>query len=443
MASRPTRSSARVAANAAAPLAVASKRAQPESKPRSAAASRKKAGSASAQREEDQQPIAGAATSTEPDVPVATVETPVERQLREQTAAVAELALLVRNQHQQLQHLQSSPAASPRAAAQQSPQHSPAQQTRSIAPAAAAAAAAVAPPAPIASRKKEPRLSDLTDYDGAAGEKLDEWLDSLQRCADYYEQSGVEAVRFAVAHLRDTAYSWWRTLDSSAQAGLHSGGVDAFALALRGRFQPVTTERVARGQLDKLQQGARHINEYIADFSKLRARIPSMSEADSLYAFERGLRSDIAIELRKQRVATLRDATELAAHIGGVAAGASQGKPSLNQMDIDDGNGASLEDRISKAVLNAMHARDSSGMGTKTQPHRGYTQERERGGSGRGGGRGGLGRGGRFGQRGPPVVPGVPENVVRQRLDAQQCIRCGGDGHRSFACPNAITASGN
>jgi len=341
------------------------------------------------------------------------------------------LKLLVRQQAEAQAHLQaqlslaSSSAVAPGPSSQASQQH-----TSTPAPAAAHT------PAAAASRKKEPRLSDLADYDGAAADKLDTWLDSLQRCADYYEQSSAEAVRFAVAHLRDTAYAWWRTLDSDAQAAIHAGGVATFASALRARFQPITTERVARQQLDKLTQGNRHINEYIADFNKLRTRIPSMSEADALYAFERGLRPEVAMELRKQKITTLREATDLATHIGGVASGSHASSSRLHQMDASHGDDASLDERISRAVLNAMHARD--GGAAQTQ-HRGYTQERERG--GRGGARGG--RGGRFSQRVPPVVPGVPEQVVRARLQAQQCVRCGGEGHRSTGCPNAISALGN
>jgi hypothetical protein len=111
-------------------------------------------------------------------------------------------------------------------------------------------------------------------------------------------------------------------------------------------------------------------------------------------------------------------------------------------MNMVDGDGAasSLDDRIAKAVLNAMHARDSSGMGAKTQTHRGYTQERS-GSAGRGGARGG--RSSRFASRGPFAVPGVPEQVVQRRWDAKQCLRCGDGGHNSHACPNAISASGN
>ena len=155
----------------------------------------------------------------------------------------------------------------------------------------------------------------------------------------------------------------------------------------------------------------------------------------------------LAVELRKQGVATLQEAIALAARVGGLLqhSGAPQSRAAAaNQMDIDDGDSSAGRLNRIEATLNAMAARDASGMGAKAQTQRGYTQDRERNASGfgRGGARGG-GRGGRFAPRGPPVVPGVPEQVVRRRWDAQQCLRCGEGGHNSHACPNAISASGN
>jgi hypothetical protein len=261
-----------------------------------------------------------------------------------------------------------------------------------------------------------------------------------------YHLNQREAVDFAGSRLRGAALDWWLALSAGELAAINS--TEALAAALRTRFQPVTAARTAREQLDKLQQGSRGVNEYIADFQRLTTQIgmASLGQENALHAFERGLRRELAVELRRQGSTTLQEAITLAARVGGLLQCAPQNRQSLNQMDVDDSDGASLEDRIQRAVLNAMHARDSSGggMGAKTQTHRGYTHERERnaGSAGRGGARGGS-RGGRFAPHGPPVVPGVPEHVVRQRLDAQQCVRCGGQGHRSPACPNAISASGN
>ena len=94
----------------------------------------------------------------------------------------------------------------------------------------------------------------------------------------------------------------------------------ALASALRLRFQPITAARTAREQLDKLQQGSRGINDYIAEFQRLRTLLPSMSEDDALYAFERGLRRELAEKLRVQGVSSVQEAIALAARVGGLLA---------------------------------------------------------------------------------------------------------------------------
>jgi hypothetical protein len=219
----------------------------------------------------------------------------------------------------------------------------------------------------------------------------------------------------------------------------------------------VTAARTAREQLDRLAQGSRGVNDYIADFQRLRTALPGMAEEDALYAFERGLRRELAVELRKQGVATLQEAIALVARVGGLLQATAAGGPhserrsSVHQMDVDDGDGAasSLDERIQRAVLNAMRERDggSSGLGAKTQTHQGYTQERRRGGGGKSGGRGGRfggrGGGGGGGGFGPPQIPGVPAHVMEQRRADNLCFRCGSGAHQSRECPNAASASGN
>jgi hypothetical protein len=295
--------------------------------------------------------------------------------------------------------------------------------------------APVAQPAALAApRKREPRLSDLSEYDGATGAKLDDWLAELRRCVRYYQLSGADAVEFAVVRLRGSADTWWASLDGAVQAAVNS--VDALAAALRARFQPVTTARVAREKLHALQQGARHIDEYIAEFNRLHAQVPNMSEPDASAQFVRGLRRELATKLEDDDWENMPLAALVAkaARIGGrAAAAAASSRAVVNQMDLDDGDGAAPDvDRITRAVLNALQAQggDMAGIGAKTQTHRGYL-------SGRGGAKGGRGdRGGRT-----FAVPGVPAAVVEQRRAAGQCFRCGNSEHRSMECPNAVSAS--
>ena len=335
----------------------------------------------------------------------------------------------LQQQEQQLQQLRASPSPSP--------QLSPQQQARAL-PAAAAAAAA---PAASASRfaKKEPRAQDLREYDGASGAKLDAWLDELGAARDLYHLNGEETVDFAASRLRNAARQWWNTLGPEGKAPLTDGA--ALAAALRKRFQPVTSERVAREQLRSLKQGSRGINEYIAEFQRWHAQLPDMSGADALFAFESGLSANLAEKLRVQGVTSLADAISLVARVGGLLqASAPLGRgAAANQMDADVGeDSASRLDRM-EATLHAITS--NAGMGAKTQTQRGYQQER--GAGGRGGARGG--RGGRFGGRGGGgasfSIPGVPAAVVEQRRAAGQCFRCGSGDHRSMECPSAPTAS--
>lgn len=409
--------------------------------------------------EQRQQPVEGATDSTEPRLEAVVVQ-PGSAAAADSAALqrqVAELALLVKQQAQRaeeqqqqvrqqqslIEQLRTSPAHSPQSSANASPQPSPQQQQQQRGIAAAE---------PSRFAKKEPRPQDLCEYDGASGAKLDEWLKQLAMAARLYRLNAQEAVDFAGSRLRGAALDWWLALGDAELAAI--GDTSALAAALRARFQPVTAARTAREQLDKLQQGSRDVNEYIADFQRLSTQIglSSLGEENALYAFERGLRRELAVELRKQGVDTLQSAIALAARVGGllqaVNGGAQHGgrNATANQMDIDDGDGSAIRlDRI-EAALNMLtsgaQGDNAAGMGAKTQTQRGYQQERNTG--GRGGSRGG--RGGRFGgggPRGPPLVPGVSADIVRQRLDAQQCVRCGGDGHRSPACPNAISALGN
>ena len=229
----------------------------------------------------------------------AVVESGNDGTMREQMAALEQL---VREQAQQLQQMRASPAHSP----QQSPKHSPQQS-----PAPGHAAATASQQSRFA--RKEPRAQDLREYDGASGAKLDEWLQELSLATFLYKLNAVEASSFGVSRLRGAALQWWLALSSAQQEAMATP--DAMAAALRARFQPVTAARVAREQMDRLQQGSRSVNDYIADFQRLRTQLPTMAEDDALYAFERGLRRELAEKLRVQGVSSVQEAIALAARV--------------------------------------------------------------------------------------------------------------------------------
>ena len=319
---------------------------------------------------------------------------------------------LVREQAQQLQQLRASPQPSPKHPHEPSPQQS-------------------------RFARKEPRAQDLREYEGASGPKLDAWLDELGAAVDLFHLNGGEAVDFGASRLRGAARQWWNTLGNAGKATINSAST--LATALRARFQPITSERVAREHLRALKQGGRHINDYIADFQRLHALLPDMSQADALFAFESGVSAPLAEKLRVQGVSSVPDAIALAARVGGLMQTPAIGRSSATaaQMEVDDGesNGsASRLDRI-EAALNALTTAhgNGGGLGAKTQTQRGYQQQR--------GGRSGSKVSDRRPPMQPPQIQGVPDDVIQQRWADKQCLRCGAHDHRSMACPNSVSAA--
>jgi hypothetical protein len=303
--------------------------------------------------------------------------------------------------------------------------------------------------------KAQPRAQELDEYHGTAGIKLDEWLEKLGRACALYSLNDQESLQFACSRLTSAALQWWNVLPPGDRAAIKDRA--ALASAMRRRFQPITTERMARDQLHSLRQTG-DVNAYIAEHQRLSALIPKMDDATALHSFEHGLRADIAEKLRVQGVSTLNEAITMAARIGGLmtaaprAAAGTYGQQSsrLHQMDaMDDADSATPPQTAMDARLHrleqTMHqtlnqlqtfAAGNAGAGAKTQTKRGYQQAQG------GGQRGSSTRSGRpFQPKMAPVIPGVSEDVVRSRWDNRQCLRCGQGDHRSVACPNPISSS--
>jgi hypothetical protein len=306
-------------------------------------------------------------------------------------------------------------------------------------------------PAASPRSQREPRLGDLASYDGAAGVKLDEWLSNLRRLAGYYDLDGERTVKYGAVHFTGGADLWWTSLDAGTRFTISD--LASFSAALRARFQPVTAERTARVELYKLEQGSRGVDAYIAEFQRLCALVPSASEAEKLFQFERGLRLDLTEKLRIQGVTALDQAIALAARVGNLTGpvasrtfGHNNPHPArLHQME-ESFQSPTYDGRLERieTALNAMAqhgyggdspAGSGAGLGAKTQTHRGYQQQNT-------GGRGG--RRPSSSSRPPrplPQVAGVPAEVVQHRLTERLCLRCGESGHNSHSCPNPIKSS--
>jgi hypothetical protein len=302
------------------------------------------------------------------------------------------------------------------------------------------AAAAVAAPPPRGAHTARPKLAPPSTYAGSAGAALDNWLRELQQQFEWYaiaDDGGRLAL--AAAHLRGTALDWWHALAVRPTSwSTDVQGAPSFLTALRARFQPVNSAQTARMQLDELKQGTRSVQEYITQFNALLARVPDMAESDRLHRFVKGLRGNIAAQLRVQGVATLYDAVQMAARVGTLlelgsgstlaANVPSSGGPSamdLSAVDLDDTGAAivaasdtgaasaptrvaQLEQRL--ALMQHMQVQMLNALqGFRSSSGRGAARDR---------------------------VPGLTPEQLALRLEKGLCFACGEPGHQKRNCTN-------
>jgi hypothetical protein len=295
--------------------------------------------------------------------------------------------------------------------------------------------------AAAAPRPSQPRIAAAPIFKGSAT-ALDGWLREMRQQCAYYQIAGdAEKIRFCSAQLRDAALDWWDSLDAAAKAA-HSASLAEFEKALRARFQPVNNARLARRQLDELQQGARQsVHDYISAFRRLLTPLTDMSEADRVHAFARGLRRELQARLIEHDPSTLDAAISLAARLGSLsqfAAGShsSGGAARGDAMDLsnvefhgiegleestageDESEAVGASDVVRRSELNALLQQQHKQLLAALQQQRGSQKGKPR-------------RGG-----GSNKVPGFTPEQVRERYAKGQCFACGESGHFKANCPS-------
>ena len=295
-----------------------------------------------------------------------------------------------------------------------------------------------------ASQVDRPRLPPPSQYDGRSAAALDGWLRELQQQFEWYGMADdASRLRFAGALLKGVALDWWASLVDAGGAALPSDATrpttyDEFVTRLRGRFQPVNSAQTARLQLDDLRQGAKQsVHDYISAFRALLVRVPHMDEGDRVHRFLRGLRPNVATQLRVHGVSTLDAAIAMAARVGSIvefgapsASGpspASAAAAGADDMQLDNIEGLDHETNAAAegtsspvtqaqlmAMLNAMRNDRSSNRPKDAKS-------------------GGKDVTAAIGKR----FRLTPEQV-REHFDKGQCFNCDGTGHSSRACPKPL-----
>jgi hypothetical protein len=230
----------------------------------------------------------------------------------------------------------------------------------------AAAAAGGAPPARI--KGKAPMMAT---YDGSKG--LDEWFLALRQQDAWYGLA-TEAERLDLAHgyLAGAALSW---LESPAGV-LARGDWALFAAGLKARFQPITSEELARAKIFAIVQGSSTVHAYVSAFNGLLAALPAQDEATMLHNFLRGLKPAIREQIRISGTSTYLAAQEKAVRIGSplpVASSSAGG----DAMDLTAMKASSTMDSgdlvasITHEVLAAIQRQSVRSHGSGTGAYRG------------------------------------------------------------------------
>ena len=147
-------------------------------------------------------------------------------------------------------------------------------------------------------------------YDGTRNATIvDNFLFGLDQ---YFDAMGVrdEASKVGTAptYLRGAAQLWWRRKHGEMGKGICTIDTWAdFKQELRKQFAPSNAEKEARVRLRRLKQSG-SIRDYINEFTTLMLEISDMSDKDSLFYFQDGLKDWAKTELDRRGVQTLDDA---------------------------------------------------------------------------------------------------------------------------------------
>ena len=151
------------------------------------------------------------------------------------------------------------------------------------------------------------KISPPSNFSGTREVNVDSWLFEM---VQYLNACGVaedQRVGVASSYLKNNALQWWFTQNQLSNAQRPSTW-DAFATAVRLRFQPVAASREARAQLRSLRQDKMSVSEYCSKFHSLINMIPDMSEADQIEIFSFGLRPSLQRDVAIQDPTSLNDA---------------------------------------------------------------------------------------------------------------------------------------
>lgn len=245
-------------------------------------------------------------------------------------------------------------------------------------------------------------------------------------------------IAIAAASMRDSAQAWWAAETTSGRAAAITTWVQ-FTRAIKDHFLPMDTERWAMQQRERLTSASvKDVAAYTAKFMELDMLLPGETELSRVVAYERGLPESYRVKCAERRFATLVEATSAMLAAWNARESARGSHVSLTNTEVEEksreSSGSSASGAASTpsafdpiADLRAQVAQLTAMMTERFQPP----------GRSRGGRTGGRSRQREGQSRARSRTPGLSDEVVKARIQAGQCIKCGQTGHYKAECSNA------
>jgi len=266
------------------------------------------------------------------------------------------------------------------------------------------------------------------------------WLTALERWfAAAHIDSADEATRLEIAAsaLRDAAQAWWATkIANGTSVGLTTWAL--FSAQVRKHFLPLDIVRWAMREREALVSAKnRHVLDYTAKFNELDQLLPDEAALSRVLAYERGLPADYAVKCAERRFDTLAEAAEAMTTLWHAKESARHTPASLGNTEaMEPPHGAASSSSAASSASAARPAGDPVGD-LRAQVAQLTAMMTERfSGRGRGGRTGGRSQHREGQPRARSRTPGLSDELVKARMKAGQCIKCGQEGHFKTDCTN-------
>ena len=331
------------------------------------------------------------------------------------TQALQALAAMLAQQHLDAQAMRAEVAAGRAAQEASAQQQALAQQCR-----------AAAGPAPLFHGK-------ANDIDALR------WLISLER---WFGSARIDAsddearLAIAAASMRDSAQAWWAAETTSGRAAAISTWA-LFEAAVKRYFLPVDPDRWAYQQRERLTNTiAKDVAVYTAKYIELDMLLPGETELSRVLTYERGLPEHYRVKCAERRFPTLAEATTAMLAAWNAREGARGAHATLHHTEIEEPHSAGSQSVPSAASAAALPSDPVSELRVQVAQLTAMMAERWQPSARGRGGRAGRSRQREGEPRARSRTPGLSDELVKARIKAGQCIRCGGVGHYKAECVN-------